>query len=305
MSTLTLPATFTATRYRLKLRAVETLSLPRLKGNTLRGGFGLALKRQACLNYAVCKDSTFCLIGNDCPYGYIFESSPHRGEKGLSNIENIPPPYIIEADHETRPVFERGETMAFDLILVGRANEYSQTIRQAFERLGRETGLGANNGKYTLLSMEPIKVWAAAQLMAQVQSMDSHQLALEFVTATKFKHNNQWVNSGPPFQALVKALVSRTSSLSRFHCGLEWAIDFRGVIDRAVQVEIIKTETYWENQTRYSTRQERGVSLGGLKGRVIYSGPFQEYLPLIALGELIHVGKAAVLGNGQYRIVNP
>jgi CRISPR/Cas system endoribonuclease Cas6 (RAMP superfamily) len=43
--------------------------------------------------------------------------------------------------------------------------------------------------------------------------------------------------------------------------------------------------------------------MGGLVGQVTYSGDLRDYLPLLALGELAHVGKGTVFGNGQYRIV--
>ena len=34
-----------------------------------------------------------------------------------------------------------------------------------------------------------------------------------------------------------------------------------------------------------------------------YEGDLSDYLALLALGELVHVGKGTVFGNGQYRIV--
>ncbi|NJN99775.1 MAG: CRISPR system precrRNA processing endoribonuclease RAMP protein Cas6, partial [Anaerolineales bacterium] len=45
------------------------------------------------------------------------------------------------------------------------------------------------------------------------------------------------------------------------------------------------------------------IEMGGLVGRVTYEGDLTEYLPLLALGELIHVGKGTVFGNGQYQIL--
>ncbi|MGI5876925.1 MAG: CRISPR system precrRNA processing endoribonuclease RAMP protein Cas6 [Dethiobacteria bacterium] len=32
-----------------------------------------------------------------------------------------------------------------------------------------------------------------------------------------------------------------------------------------------------------------------------YTGKLEEYLPLIKLGELVHIGEKAVLGFGRYR----
>ncbi len=43
--------------------------------------------------------------------------------------------------------------------------------------------------------------------------------------------------------------------------------------------------------------------LGGWIGEITYKGDFQKYLPLLRLGEHIHVGKATVFGLGKYRII--
>jgi CRISPR/Cas system endoribonuclease Cas6 (RAMP superfamily) len=54
---------------------------------------------------------------------------------------------------------------------------------------------------------------------------------------------------------------------------------------------------------RVSGRQKKRIEMGGLVGKVTYEGDLTDYLPLLALGELIHVGKGTVFGNGQYEIV--
>ena len=39
--------------------------------------------------------------------------------------------------------------------------------------------------------------------------------------------------------------------------------------------------------------------MGGLVGRVTYEGDLHDYLTLLAMGELVHVGKGTVFGNGD------
>jgi CRISPR/Cas system endoribonuclease Cas6 (RAMP superfamily) len=97
-------------------------------------------------------------------------------------------------------------------------------------------------------------------------------------------------------------LLGRISSLSYFHCGQPLQADFRGLIDRAAQVQLVNSQTRWEDWSRFSGRQHQRIELGGLIGRATYRGPLAEYLPLLALGELVHVGKGTVFGNGQYQI---
>jgi CRISPR/Cas system endoribonuclease Cas6 (RAMP superfamily) len=45
------------------------------------------------------------------------------------------------------------------------------------------------------------------------------------------------------------------------------------------------------------------MRLGGIVGSITYRGDFGKYLPLLRLGEHIHVGKAATFGLGKYRVV--
>jgi hypothetical protein len=98
-------------------------------------------------------------------------------------------------------------------------------------------------------------------------------------------------------------LLGRISSLSYFHCGQPFEADFRGLINRAAGVKIIENDTRWQDWSRFSGRQKQWIELGGLVGRVTYSGDLGEYLPLLALGELVHVGKGTVFGNGQFQIL--
>jgi hypothetical protein len=141
------------------------------------------------------------------------------------------------------------------------------------------------------------------EINLQAATLPTDRITLNFLTPTRLKRQKRWVWEGPPFEILVRSLLSRTSSLSYFHCGQRLEVDFRGLIDRAVEAQIVRNDTHWEDWQRFSGRQKQNIKMGGLMGKVTYQGDLQEYLPLLALGELIHVGKGTVFGNGQYEIV--
>ena len=65
-------ATFRLARFRLRLKAKETLYLPAYKGSALRGGFGQVFRHLACLGAE--RGFGECLLGARCPYHYIFET---------------------------------------------------------------------------------------------------------------------------------------------------------------------------------------------------------------------------------------
>jgi len=96
--------------------------------------------------------------------------------------------------------------------------------------------------------------------------------------------------------------LRRLSSLSYFYGGQQWDIDYGGWIQQAEAVEIVERQIEWTNRSRYSTRQQQRTDLSGFVGSVTYQGEIGPFLPLLRLGELIHVGKNAVFGNGRFEI---
>lgn len=66
------------------------------------------------------------------------------------------------------------------------------------------------------------------------------------------------------------------------------------------QAIAVEESTRWADVFRYSGRHRRGIPIGGLVGEVRLRGNLTPFLPLLLWGELAHVGKDAVLGNGAY-----
>jgi hypothetical protein len=125
-------------------------------------------------------------------------------------------------------------------------------------------------------------------------------LEVEFLTMTRLQHEGQLVRV-PEFHVLVRALLRRLSTLAYFYHGVEVDLDFRGMISRAEGVVTEPLTLRWEGWQRYSARQKAAMDLGGLAGKVCYRGNLEEFLPLLAFGWLVHVGKNATFGLGQYR----
>ena len=51
--------------------------------------------------------------------------------------------------------------------------------------------------------------------------------------------------------------------------------------------------------TRYSSRQDERMDLGGLVGAAAYEGDLAEFLPWLLWGQLVHVGMNATFGLGR------
>lgn len=105
------------------------------------------------------------------------------------------------------------------------------------------------------------------------------------------------------FHVLIRNLLRRISSLSYFHCGEKFQVDFKGLIEKARAVNQTKSDIHWYDWKRYSTRQEEWMSLGGVTGTVSYEGDISDFMLLLRLGEYVHVGKGTSFGLGKYEIL--
>jgi CRISPR/Cas system endoribonuclease Cas6 (RAMP superfamily) len=58
----------------------------------------------------------------------------------------------------------------------------------------------------------------------------------------------------------------------------------------------------WIELKRRSKTQPIQHDQSGFIGNITFVGDLREFLPLLVLGEYVHVGEDAVFGNGWYRI---
>ncbi len=313
-----------AAAFRFEIEALAPLRLPPHKGSTLRGGFGHVFKKTACAQPQLAECAP-CLLRYTCPYPYLFESSPPPEAEVLRLNEDVPQPFIIEPPLDERTEIPAGERLTFGLTLVGKAIGYLPYFMVAFRELGG-AGLGHRSGKYALREVAarhphtaesrrlydgqgllvkngngPIEL-TDETLMARAASWPGDRIRISFLTPARLKHEGDYAVQ-PEFHVLARALLRRVSSLAYFHCGARWEADFKGLIALAETVRLAEARTEWVDWERWSTRQERMMNLGGLVGEAVYEGNLTPFLPLLAAGELLHVGKATAFGNGLYRVV--
>jgi len=111
------------------------------------------------------------------------------------------------------------------------------------------------------------------------------------------------VRDRPPFGVIVRRLRDRISSLCAFF-GEPWNYpDFAALGRRADAVELIDSNTVWLTRRRQSTRTGMSHELSGFVGSAFYRFPDAQTLativPVLKLGEYVHVGKHAPWGNGK------
>ena len=96
-------------------------------------------------------------------------------------------------------------------------------------------------------------------------------------------------------------MLRRMSSLFNVWGDGEPVLDYKGLVERAGAVRIHHNALRWFDWRRYSNRRERKMFMGGLMGSVAYEGNLDEYLPLVAFSEKVHLGKNTSFGLGKIR----
>ena len=305
---------FRLARYRMTLTALSTITMPPYAGSTLRGGFGHAFRKMVCTQGPIdCKDCTLKAV---CPYPYIFETAPFEGAQQLRTYGDVPRPFVIDP-LDTRGEYRKGESFSFQLTLIGRAIDYLPYFLVSFRELG-EMGIGKGRGRFQLTHVrtdEGESIYDGDTQMVhnldnarsfddiqrETESQPTDELTLRLLTPTRITHEGALTDQ-LPFHVFWRRLIGRISALAYFHCGESLEMDFKGLIEKATSVETTDSTLRWKDWTRYSSRQDRKMQLGGLVGGVTYAGDLGEFVPFAALGAYLHVGKNATFGLGKYRV---
>ncbi|MBA4157746.1 MAG: CRISPR system precrRNA processing endoribonuclease RAMP protein Cas6 [Gemmatimonadetes bacterium] len=306
--------------FRFTLAPLEPLRLPAFdKGKVLRGGLGYALKNLVCIqaDRLACPP---CKLGNLCPYGYIFETSPPEESEVLRTHDDVPHPFVLQPPLSRQTLYPPGELLQFELVLVGRGVRYLPYFIEAFRALAR-SGMGTPRARAELRTVEAVNplthqvtpvlgpepdpgfsadpTVSYREVEAHAATLPTDQLVLHFLTPARLKFDGRFVP--PLFHVLVRALLRRISSLSYFHCGRRWETDFRGIIAAAERIQT-RLGVQKVDRIRYSSRQQQQMNLAGFVGQAAYTGDLAPFRTVLALGELLHVGKSVAFGHGHYRI---
>jgi hypothetical protein len=124
-------------------------------------------------------------------------------------------------------------------------------------------------------------------------------LTIRFLTPTLLRADGKVIHR-PEFHHLFKRVRDRINALSTFFGEGPLDADFRGLGERAEKVRTLSSKIEWVERFRTSSKTLQRHELSGFMGSVVYEGGLNEFVPWLALGELVHVGKHAAWGNGQY-----
>jgi len=306
---------FPVARYRLEFAVRQPIRLPDYAGSMLRGAFGHALRQIACMTRQ--KECAGCPLLAVCSYPAIFAPPPPT-KHSLQKFSQIPVPYVIEPPAWGSRVLAAGETLTFHQVLIGRALQELPLIILVWRRaLAR--GLGAGDGTADLVRVvhcsetgdqeihrpEVGTIAAHGQGIALAGESDhsvTTTATLRFETPLRLQENGHAL---PPerlqARSLLMTLARRANLLAEFHSGIDLVTNFATLSAACADIREEKTLT-WLDWTRFSSRQQQKMSLGGVVGTWRLEGPLAPFAPLLQLGEWLHVGKQAAFGLGRYAL---
>ncbi len=136
-------------------------------------------------------------------------------------------------------------------------------------------------------------------------------LTIRFLTPTFLRADGEVVRR-PEFHHLFKRLRDRINALCTFFGDGPLEVDFRGLGERAEKVRTVSAKVEWVERFRTSSKTRQRHELSGFVGEATYEFPDGppgesgisnlELLNWLLLGELLHVGKHTVWGNGHYEV---
>lgn len=297
-------------RVRVIFGAVDPIVLPVYKGSAFRGCLGETLRAESCsYRKGRCEE---CRTRFDCPFSQLFNSYVADDHPHHRKYPKSPHPYIIDPLPGNQTEFEPGESLGFDLTLIGNSIRHLPLLLHIFSRMG-ETGIGKGRGRFKPVSLQaltpggtctPLPWFGEPERLAVativVQPVNNHvKIILE--NPLRLKENGNLLTTPPEFGFLTSRLVQRIGLLAHFHCGAPWPEpehlpDHNGIRIRESDVQM----TDWR---RYSGTQDTTMNFDGLTGQITYEGAgLNDWMPLLTLGSWLHAGSTATFGLGKYSI---
>ncbi len=329
--------TFRVNQVHVQCTVQTPIRLNEHKGSAIRGALFYALRgspnpRAAWSGFCANKAAPSCLdcpVNAVCPVMRLVSTLDETGAHG----HQAPRPYLINPPWDDgRTSYAPGDSLAFDLLLVGDAADLFPYVVLALDRLAYE-GIGARveggggqpprrgtarvaridavhplTGEASpvlrpnshTVNVPALPVTHADVLAAAERLPTSGELTIHFITPMRLVDRGQLVKT-PYFRPFLQRLIERIKSLADHFGGGPVPYEIRELRDRAEAVGLVENHTTWLDLKGYSTRLGREQVIGGLIGRATYhAADWTPFRPWLVWGAILHAGKNAVKGDGWF-----
>ncbi len=267
-------------RIDVQIVASENRPLPFI-GSTLRGAFGVSLKKVVCINPSF--DCEGCFAKDNCLF-YQFYEERNRAHQYRFDIHLNPKDY------------------SFGLYLFEDATDKLPYVLSAIHKMFTEQGIGVKRQKYQIdsISCNGKRVYQEGKfdlngVTPQQFEIDDipQRVKLSLVTPLRMKYQNRLLSQKPPLETLLYSIQNRLTQITNQpKVKLTFEPHYR---EKSASVRFV-------DQTRRSNRQKTKLQIGGIVGDIDYDTIDEKSVILLKLGEIIGVGKQTVFGMGKIAV---
>ncbi len=306
---------------------VTPIEVDEYSGAALRGSLFEAAWRRFCTNKAS-PTCAACPLHTVCPVSALVAPLREEHPRG----RDVPRPYIILPPLGQARRYERGDMLIFGLTLFGSIIQLLPYVMLSIDVL-ESTGLGrklkeysGGRGRFRVQTVEsyhpfncerqaiykagkplvgvPTLFVTTTDIAKRARSLPRERMTINFLTPTRLVDHEQVVHH-IEFRPLVQRLLNRLGALeNEYGDGDSYHSLSRcqELLQLAETVQCVDNATRWEEVQSYSHRQKRLMPISGFQGRATFVGDLEPFRELLVWGELVHIGKSVVKGNGWYKI---
>jgi len=309
-------------QYEFRLAACEDAVCYPILGSTLRGAFGGALKDVSCtVRHRNCE---ICLLNTACNYTVLFEPQTDKSAPRPFTFQIPVPPLNpkLSVDDSLRLRIKKGGIVPFGLTVFG-TNALARLPYIIYAvGLMAQTGLGMPRKEFCL---QEVKTAGAAIFDAEQQNAPRYapqqttlrdlcekrlaglyvqdRLTIRFLSPVWLREDGRLVEK-PAFFHLVKFLLKRLKNIAAHYSLTSFDLDETELLDRSREIGVIG-ESLWRHDFEfYSNKRGRKEHQAGILGEMTVAGKDLDlFLPLLAAGEVLHIGSKTSFGLGRYEIL--
>ncbi len=250
-------------------------------GSTLRGAFGVSLKKVVCINPSYTCEG--CFAKENCLFYDFYEkrNSAHQ----------------YRFDFHLNP-----DSYDFGLYLFEEATEKLPYVVSAIHKMLTEQGLGAQREKFEIdtitcngKTIYQNGTFDLKEIQPQEFKLDElpQSIKLHLATPLRMKYQNRLLHNKPPLEPLLYSIQNRLSEIKNEpKVKLTFTPHYK---EKSAKVRFV-------DQTRRSNRQRTKLQIGGIVGEIEYEEIDEKSVMLLKLGEVLGVGKQTVFGMGKVEV---
>jgi len=302
----------------IKARVTRDIRWNSFPGSVVHGVLGFKLKNLSCVvSHRNCRR---CYVVHTCSYGTIYESPLPPDTKRMRLYPQAPHPIRIAVYPWDRPELKTSETFEVVIVLMGKAVTNSLLLILSLdgalkEGVGRK--YGGERGRAEIISLKDRisgkeKEWkdlkddysdfiSAVALKNLKRSKKAGDIAVHIRSPLKIITDGK-SNFNPSLRDITSTLLRRLSNLSYFYNEKEIPLDYQSLLSKA-ESSPYSSEFKKVGAIRYSSRQSKTISMGGITGKMTIESCVPEISALLDVGVHIGLGKGTTMGLGDYSVL--